>query len=44
MAEKPILQVLDKVQDDFFNHLLDYTTDGCVLLDRDKKIVFWMKT
>jgi len=43
MAEKPILQVLDKVQDDFFNHLLDYTTDGCVLLDRDKKIVFWNK-
>ncbi|MBC7350472.1 MAG: sensor domain-containing diguanylate cyclase [Candidatus Aminicenantes bacterium] len=43
MTEKPISQVLDRVQDEFIKHLLDYTTDGCLLLDRDKKIVFWNK-
>lgn len=44
MTENPILKIFDRVQDNFISHLLDYTTDGCVLLDGDKKIVYWNKT
>ncbi|MGQ9801925.1 MAG: diguanylate cyclase domain-containing protein [Candidatus Saccharicenans sp.] len=44
MTENTILKVFDRVQDNFISHLLDYTTDGCALLDVDKKIVYWNKT
>lgn len=43
MTENPILKIFDRVQDNFISHLLDYTTDGCVLLDGNKKIVHWNK-
>lgn len=44
MTENPVLKIFDRVQGNFISHLLDYTTDGCVLLDGDKKIVYWNKT
>jgi len=41
MADKEIFEIFDKVKGDFVNQILDYTADGCALLDQDKKIVFW---
>ncbi len=43
MAEKAILDIIDQAKGDFVHQLLDYTTDGCALLDHDKKIIFWNK-
>ncbi len=43
MAEKAILDIIDQAKGDFIHQLLDYTTDGCALLDHDKKIIFWNK-
>lgn len=43
MTEKPTSRVFTQGQDDFIYHLLEYTADGCALLDPDKKIVFWNK-
>ncbi|MDI6699550.1 MAG: diguanylate cyclase [Candidatus Saccharicenans sp.] len=41
MVEKAILDIIDQAKIDFVRQLLDYTTDGCALLDQDKKIIFW---
>jgi len=43
MPEKPILQVFDKLDDNFINRILDQTVDCCALLNKDKSIVFWNK-
>ncbi len=43
MAENKSPEIFEKVKGDFLNQLLDYTVDGCALLDQGKKIVFWNK-
>ena len=43
MAEKPSLQIFDKLDDNFINRILDQATDCCSLLNKDKILVFWNK-
>lgn len=43
MADKLSREIFDKVHEDFIKEFLEYTSDSCILLDREKKIVFWNK-
>ena len=43
MAEKPILQLFNKVEDRFVDWLLEQASDGCSILNQDKTFIFWNK-
>ncbi|MGB9765033.1 MAG: diguanylate cyclase [Candidatus Saccharicenans sp.] len=43
MAEKPILQLFDKIEDNFLNRVLHHLSDSCSLINNEKVFVFWNK-
>jgi diguanylate cyclase (GGDEF)-like protein/PAS domain S-box-containing protein len=43
MAEKPIVELFDQIEDNFINRLLHHMSDSCLVLNKDKIFVFWNK-